>query len=298
MCMGIADLIPGISGGTVAFVLGMYEELLASIQTFNAKTALLLFKGQFTSFFRSVSWKLPLVCLLGIISSFIAFSHLFSLLLHDEVYRVFLYSLFLGLVLGSSVKLCTHISWNRPSVLLLLSGIAIACMLSAGDTTIQLPQSSAFFLDPWLVGAGCIAAVAMLLPGISGSYMLTVLGLYGTALGALVDWIDGIFNFSFNTNAFYILMSLAMGVLGGIIIFSRLIRFFLSRFYERSAAFLIGFMIGSCRALWAFDACVGLGEPFSAVFLAALCCALGGFGAGMLCTPSRIVDKKNTIGIQ
>lgn len=373
MCMGAADIVPGISGGTVAFIIGIYEDLLNSIKTFNIDALKLLFRGKFSAFFQQISWQFLLALVLGVTASFITLAKFFTYLLSHEVYRSYLYSGFLGLVLGS-VVFCTrqlsvwrlrylfpfvfcaiiayqlsgtdlipksnealydipfrqevltnqargkfeeHAALNFDQATNRITGIPKSALLgmvskkylsksdliysheantevAVGDV---IGSATAKLIDPWVVVCGMIAISAMLLPGISGSYLLTVLGMYGPILGALVDLIDGLGHLMFDVGAFRTVFSMLIGIAIGATLFSRVVLFLLSRFPNATLAALIGFMVGALRAVWPFwsyqyqfmplrlsdgPALEGI-EPIlpnfaSAEFFTALVCMVLGFG--------------------
>lgn len=276
MAIGAADVIPGISGGTIAFVMGIYEDLLASIKRF----------------WENLDFILPIVSGMGF--SIFALAGVVQYLLMQEVYRTWLYSLFLGLILASVWFCCRQITrWSSIQPLLLLLGAAIAFSL----TTIKAPKSegyrvivgqkeftnisretlsamvskgiidadtpvhregytysiadlnlsnTSFVLDLWLVICGAIAITAMLLPGVSGSYMFTILGVYPIVIGAVADSIKG------ETYAFTILMSVGIGVVLGAVLFSRAVSWMLRQHHDKTVALLVGFMLGALPVVWPF----------------------------------------------
>lgn len=316
LCMGAADIAPGISGGTVAFIIGVYPELLQSLKSFDGKACKSLLSLHFGAFFRAVNWQFLLVLISGIAVSFLTLAQLFHDILGDEVYRIYLYSGFLGLILASAV-FCARLlsSWKPVYLLIFLIGILIAyfltdvkpvqkegellynvevpltpsvavtnyknqqllnvskdvlsTMLSRGIITketvvedvltlIKKPayevtgSSFGVSLDFMMVLGGAIAISAMLLPGISGSYMLTILGMYGTAIAALADFSSGLKNGVFEIDAFFILASLGIGIVLGAILFSRVVSWALQHFHDGTIAVLTGFMVGALGSVWPF----------------------------------------------
>jgi putative membrane protein len=328
LCIGAADIVPGISGGTVAFIIGIYEDLLKSIATLNGKAFSLLIRAQFKAFFDHVSWKFLLAVIFGIVCSFITLAKFFTFLLNHEVYRSYLYSGFLGLILGSVFYCSKQIStWRVQHFAALFLASMIAFFLSGTDlipqnheplydvplaqtvltekdkaslftkpslnfdqeskTLLAVPKSylagmvskkfllkdslvysradnmsvkasdvistvKTSYIDLWVVVCGAMAISAMLLPGISGSYLLTVLGMYGFILGSLVDFIEGIKNFTFDIDAFRVVFSMVLGIAIGAIAFSRAVMYLLNRFHDLALAALVGFMVGALRAVWPF----------------------------------------------
>jgi len=320
LLVGAADIVPGISGGTVAFIIGIYEELLASIATINLRALKKLIKLDCQGFFAQVAWKFLLCFVLGVSISFLTLAKGFHYLLNNETLRPLLYSAFMGLVVGSTyycAKLMRDFSFR--SLLLLLLGAVLAFTLSGTEIhpkqsqntydvplsvkvasskpltnynaekglLLQVPEShlqvlvsknelreealitncktgkslpvkaamgesDACFLDLWVIICGMLAISAMLLPGISGSYLLNVLGMYGIILGALVDWVEGLKMGSFDFEAFRIVASMCLGIVLGACLFARVINYLFRRFPEATLALLVGFMIGAVRSVWPF----------------------------------------------
>lgn len=285
LCMGTADLIPGISGGTVAFILGFYHPLLESIKSFNWKNLSLFFTGKWGAFFQQVAWRFLLPLLVGIGSAFVLFAHLLHFLLNHPIYHIYLYSTFLGLILASSWFCLTKITkWKQSYFIGLLVGAAVAYILTgtAGHESVQKSYSTPA-LDIWLMGCGALAICALLLPGISGSYLLTLLGAYPIVIAALRDFISGIAHLSFDQSAFFILFSLGIGILLGISLFAVFLSWLMREYHDLSVAVLSGFMIGAMRSLWPFWS-EEKGVPFafmpsfqSFLFLNACLFALMGF---------------------
>jgi putative membrane protein len=239
--MGMADVVPGVSGGTVALVFGIYHRLVGSIQTGSSALGDLLRGdvGGFTSRLRKVEWAFLLSLLGGIGLAVITLAHLIETLLEDRPTEMA--GLFLGLVGGSVV-----IAWNLLRTrdvmrwgILVVVGIAVFVLLGlSGGTTeesvsqIADPAWWAFFV------AGAIAICAMILPGISGSFLLVVMGMYGAVLGAVTD-----------RNIGSVILFMA-GCVVGLAFFSQLLHWALNRHYDTVMAALIGLMLGSTRVLW------------------------------------------------
>lgn len=318
LCMGAADLVPGISGGTIAFILGFYQPLLDNLQTLNWSVFHFLFKGQWRQFFRHIPWRFILTLLAGIICSFVCLSNFFHYILTHEIYRIYLYATFLGLILASfifcirqirvwkrnmivglclgalsaylltdttlipksegeyavpfEIKTQNRVVRNYDSSQHLLTGLSsqtLSVLLAEGllqDTTPVYNQQSALiglvgefiipyhvsFFNGWLVICGALAVCALLLPGISGSYILTLLGVYPIVLEAMVEFVNGLRHASFNFEAFSILWSLGIGIVLGALVFARLLNGLLRHYPNQSLALLSGFMIGAIRSVWPF----------------------------------------------
>jgi putative membrane protein len=256
ICVGGADIVPGISGGTVAFIIGIYEDLLKSIATFNLSAFQLLFTGKFSQFFDKVAWQFLLAVFSGVAVAFLTLAKLFLFLLNHEVYRMWLYASFMGLVAGSVIYCLRQVKeWNFSRIVGMILAACFAYVLT-GAELLQRSESSAlsssWLVDPWIVLCGSLAVSAMLLPGISGSYLLTVLGMYGLILGSLMDWLQSIAQGGFDMAAFKVVFSMSLGIVLGGLLFSRVVLFLLDRFRALTLASLIGFMIGALRAVWPF----------------------------------------------
>lgn len=260
--MGAADIVPGVSGGTVALVLGIYRRLVASIRTgAGALAALLrLDVGAFLDRLRAVEWRFLAPLLVGVASAVIALSHLIESLLEHHPVRMS--ALFFGLVAGSIV-----VAWrligerDRPRLLVLLAVALVTFWLlgySAG--TIVDPPWWAFLLG------GSVAICAMILPGISGSFILLMMGMYAPVLGAV------------NDRQLLALGVLIVGVVVGLGAFSTLLNLLLERYHDTVMAALVGLMAGSLRVLWPWPegtAGTGLASPSGDVLVPLLMAVAG-----------------------
>lgn len=224
LIMGIADLIPGVSGGTVAFICGIYDDLLESIKTL-----------QFQSF-RKIAWPFLLPLIGGIATAILVFSRLFFFLL--KTYPAPLFSFFLGAIAASTIFCFKQAGLNRPRHYIVLVSSVLATFLMVFIPPIAFFTGSFF----GFICAGILGGCVMLLPGVSGSYLLHLLGVYTLALGALSSPVD--------SSSLKILGGIALGVSLGWILFSRIVSFLLVHFRQMTLASLIGFMIGGMHSLW------------------------------------------------
>lgn len=230
--MGMADLVPGVSGGTIAFLFGIYDELLYSIKVITGQFPRLLLKGRFGEAWRVVPFGFLVPLFLGIGLAIFGLVGVFSYLL--EHYPVYLWSLFFGLVLGSSYIVSKRVAgWNIRRFGLLVLGFAATYGL-VGLPTLNGVSPSAFVM----FATGAIAICAMILPGISGSLIMVMLGQYENVINAVAD------------RSFHLLAPFAAGAVVGIAIFSRLLSWLLKNFHSAVIAFLIGVMLGSLRKVW------------------------------------------------
>jgi putative membrane protein len=231
MLMGAADIVPGVSGGTVAFITGIYDRLLASIRAFDLQCVRLVMRADIKMAWEHVDGNFLSALLLGIATSILTLAQLVSWLLHT--YPVQLWAFFFGLVLASAMVLLRQIDrWNTARVLSLVCGVAIALWVAL---------SPIVNLDIGLTGvflSGFIAICAMILPGISGSFILVLLGMYATVLSALKSF-DLLFMTVF-----------AAGAVAGLMVFSRFLHWLLQRAHSATMATLTGFLFGSLVVVW------------------------------------------------
>lgn len=231
MLMGAADIVPGVSGGTMAFITGIYETLLDSIRAVDLDFLQMVLKLDIRGAWAHVNGGFLLALLAGIATSILSLARLISWLL--EHHPVPLWAFFFGLILASALVLLRQVPrWNLPRVLSLLAGIATA-------TTIAL--APVVNLDVGMAGvflSGFLAICAMILPGISGSFILVLLGMYGTVLNALKGLDLGF------------ILVFAVGAASGLLCFSRLLHFLLHRFHAATMALLTGFLFGSLLVVW------------------------------------------------
>lgn len=383
--VGVADLIPGISGGTVAFMLGIYTDLLNSIKTLNGHAIKLLITFRWISFFRQVAWEYVLTIYCGVFISLLAFSGIVLKLLNQAHSHQYLYAAFMGLILAS-IFLCWRriSSFGRREFFAVLLGATLAYLgtgtnipaesdelydvpypLSAlpkpvqslelinydkgrqalvqikgrelaamhsrglvhGDTLVyshrrrqeesvkSLPvqtSHSSFFINPWTVFCGVLGAFAMLLPGISGSYVLLLLGMYPQVIEALTELSKGMAQLFFPLEALTLLGNLALGIVIGYALCSRFVSWLLTHHHDIGIALLTGFMIGSLHVLWPFWEHAYLLNPlksfngielkllnpvvpdlFSASFVISLTAMLTGFF--LVSLAERIASSRNQI---
>lgn len=230
IAMGAADIIPGVSGGTMAFILGIYEDLLNAIKSFDVELLKLLGKLKIQEALNHVPWKFLVTLLLGIGVAILSLAHAVSWLLEHQ--PVYLFALFFGLILASIVAIGATLTWNPPTIGMLIVGTVVAYII-VGLVPLDMPH------DPLTIFfSGMVAITAMILPGISGSFMLLILNQYDYILGAVKE---------LNILA---LIPLGIGMAVGITGFSRVLSWLLKRYHQATVAVLVGFMIGSLRRIW------------------------------------------------
>ncbi|MFA7554086.1 MAG: DUF368 domain-containing protein [Spongiibacteraceae bacterium] len=229
--MGAADVVPGVSGGTVAFITGIYEELLDAIKSINVKAIKLLFAEGVTAAWSHINGNFLLVLMLGIVTSILLLARVISYLL--EAYPLLVWSFFFGLIVASCVHMVKQIKqWQPLTLIALLVGVVMAVAVTELKAVELVPGPAVFF------GAGCIAICAMILPGISGSFILVLLGMYGHVLAAAKDL------------QVTLLLAFVAGCGVGILSFSRVLSWLFTRFHDATLALLTGFLIGSLNLVW------------------------------------------------
>ncbi len=231
MAMGAADIVPGVSGGSIALITGIYQELLESINSFNKATFQLLLKMEWKKFYRAVNGNFLLSLVLGILTSVFTLSKLITYLM--EAHPIPLWSFFCGLILVSAFIILREIKrWHLGVVVSVIAGTLIAWWIT------DLPPTSSPEALWFTFVAGAIAICAMILPGISGSFILLILGKYEQVMQALSE------------RDILTLGVFALGCVVGILSFSRLISWLLRRLFSTTIGLLSGFMIGSINKLW------------------------------------------------
>jgi putative membrane protein len=231
MAMGVAELVPGVSGGTIAFVAGIYEELIASINNVHPSLIGVWRKEGFKAFWEKLNGSFLIVLLVGMLISIFSFSKLISWLLENE--PIPLWSFFFGLVLASVLFVAKAIGkWSPITVFLLLFGAIVAYYVTT------LPPSQNTDSLPYLFFSGALAVCAMILPGISGSFILVLLGSYKTVLDAVDD------------KNFKILITVTLGVIFGLLSFARLLKWMFDHYKNITLAILTGFILGSLNKIW------------------------------------------------
>ena len=181
MAMGAADAVPGVSGGTIAFISGIYEELITSISNVNLSLVKTLWQNGFSAFWKQANGNFISALLTGIIISFVSFMRLAKYLI--EQHPILIWSFFFGLIVASIYFVGKQITkWNTLAILALILGAIIAYYITS------LPSLGANSNPYYLLFAGAIAICAMILPGISGSFILVILGAYKTLSDAFHDW--------------------------------------------------------------------------------------------------------------
>lgn len=312
MVMGVADLIPGVSGGTIAFIFGLHPDLLKGLKTLRLSSV---------KHPKRVSWLLLTGIGFGMITSIALGSHAIYHLLNHNIYQSLLRALFMGLIIGSIFFCLKQVPrWSTPRAFAMILGIFVACSISFfcnRYTTeplydvpleIQAPanvlneasnydhqnkllknvnwanlkslyQDEFIDSDTWIFShdynrflqvescletktnrsfhlkmglCGALSIGAMILPGISGNQIMQMMGCYEPIIEAITVWTGGVFKGSIINPSFWILASLAAGILLGTALFSRVLIYFYQKYFAITLCTLIGFMMGSLTNLWPF----------------------------------------------
>lgn len=238
-CMGAADVIPGVSGGTIAFITGIYDEFVGSIARIDTEAVRLLMKGKIRDFWTHINGWFLLSVVAGIGVSVVSLAGLMQMLLSD--YPIQTWAFFFGLIVASSIFILRGISgWKAREVLLVIFGVilgAVVCTLSPTQTPDAL----------WFIFlSGAIAICAMILPGISGSFILLILGKYQYIMGCISGLVAGQ-DFGHNL---LILCVFGIGAVTGILGFSKFLHWLLARWNKETLIVLAGFIIGSLVKVW------------------------------------------------
>tara|TARA_R110002167_G_scaffold78913_4_gene218083 strand:- start:1884 stop:2813 length:930 start_codon:yes stop_codon:yes gene_type:complete len=231
VAMGAADAIPGVSGGTVAFISGIYEELLDSIRRITPQAFMLLLRKGPLLFWEHINGTFLLVLLSGVLLSLASVARLAIYLLAQ--YPTLLWAFFFGLIVSSSIWMLGQIKrWNLRLLLTLWLGASFSYLI-----TVMTPVEAD--LTAWVVfGAGSLAICAMILPGISGSFILLLLGLYGPIMGAIKAF------------DLQILGLFLAGCTLGLLSFSHLLAWMFRHYHDLTLALLTGVMLGSLNKVW------------------------------------------------
>lgn len=230
--MGCADLVPGVSGGTIALITHIYERVIAAITHIDIDAAKLLLRGRVREAWQHIDGSFLLLLFVGILTAIFTLANSIDWLLQNQPLLV--WSFFSGLILASAIYLLSQLGVSKafPQLGFTLLGMIVVVSLGYVLPDLGSPGLLAVF------GAGFIAISAMLLPGISGSFILLLLGLYEPTLAAVR-----------NLDMMY-LVSFAFGAGCGFIVFSRIIEWMLKHYHRQTLMFLVGLLVGSLSATW------------------------------------------------
>jgi len=231
--MGIAEIIPGVSGGTIAFITGIYEELIDSIKSINTNTLKLLLTFKFSSFWREINGTFLITLIFGMLTSILIFSRFIVYLLDDHPFKI--WGFFFGLIIASGILIFYQIQRLSSTVLFSF----LLGLMTSSYIALQAPSNTPN-TNFYIFMSGAIAISAMILPGISGSFILVFLSKYEFILKALN---------SFDTAVISIFLA---GCTVGLVTFSRVFSYLFKKYNDVVISVLIGFLGGSLFKIWPF----------------------------------------------
>lgn len=231
MAMGAADVVPGVSGGTIAFISGIYEELITSINNIDLSLIKILRTDGIKAAWNKVNGNFLAALFLGIFISVLSLAKFLSWLLENE--PILLWSFFFGLVVASIFMVGKEITkWTMGKIVVLILGAALAFFIT------ELPVSDNTDSLPYLFLSGALAICAMILPGISGAFILVLLGSYKTVLDAVHE------------RDIKIILTVGVGAIFGLLSFARLLKWMFNHYKNITLALLTGFILGSLNKIW------------------------------------------------
>ena len=232
MAMGAADVVPGVSGGTIAFISGIYEELLGSISNINLKLLKTLKEKGIKAVWKQANGNFLASLLIGVFISIVSLAKIISWLLTNH--PILVWSFFFGLVLASVIYIAKQVTqWNVLSGVLLILGAVVAYYITTLNPLVSEHSSMSFMFL-----AGAIAICAMILPGISGSFILVLLGAYKPVLAAV------------NNRDLTTIAVVGVGAIIGLLSFSRVLKYLFANYKNYTLVVLTGFIVGSLNKIW------------------------------------------------
>lgn len=243
--MGAADVVPGVSGGTIAFISGIYEELIESIDKVSLNVFKVWKQSGFKTAWNSINGSFLLALFSGITISILSLAKLIEWLLHNE--PVLLWSFFFGLVLASILYIGKQIKhWSPIIIIAILITSCLSYFITLAETFAS-PDSPLYLLF-----CGFIAIIAMILPGVSGAFILLILGVYQTAIDTINNLMEGVTtgNMELLKDAAIKFLLLATGSLIGLKAFSKVLNWMFKHKKNLTLSILTGFMIGSLNKIW------------------------------------------------
>jgi len=257
IAMGGADVIPGVSGGTIAFITGIYERFIGALKNIDDQAIKLLFKGRIKSLIERIDGYFLLTLLIGMLTAVLSVAQLLKFLLENE--PVFIWSFFFGLIVASAWVVSQHINrWNYLLALFLIMGALVAYFIT-NTNIIETPNTPIYIFF-----AGMVSIVAMILPGISGSFILVILGKYNIIISSMSsisnfikagvpaifsgNWVA--FQSAFGDVKILIIASFYIGAIVGLVTFSKVLSWLFYKFHDLTVAVLTGFLIGSLNKVW------------------------------------------------
>ncbi len=231
IAMGSADIVPGVSGGTMAFILGVYEDLINGIKSFDLEVIKLGLQLKIKQVMDRVPWQFLMALALGIFTAVLSLSRILTTILDND--PEYLFAFFFGLVLASIIAIGAKIDQWTPYVTgaLIIGAVVALFIVTRTPSKVEANPVNLFF-------SGMLAIVAMILPGISGSFILLILGQYDNVLNAVKDF------------DMVSIMAVGIGCVIGLALFARVLSWLLENYHRVVIALLVGFMIGSLWKIW------------------------------------------------
>src|SRR5690606_24445204 len=245
LAMGAADVVPGVSGGTIAFISGIYKELIDSINNVNFSVLKTLKTSGFKAAWKQINGNFLFALVLGIAISILTFAKIITYSL--EHYPILVWSFFFGLVIASIAFIWKDIDkWELRTIAFLIFGSVVSYFVTIMEPTSSPDSYLYLFLS------GFVAIIAMILPGISGAFILLLMGSYETVIGTINQFRDGLFNLDWDVlqQALLKLLTFAIGAVIGLKLFSKVLHWMFENHKNSTLALLIGFMIGSLNKIW------------------------------------------------
>jgi putative membrane protein len=237
--MGAANVIPGVSGGTVAFITGIYERLINALKSFDTEAIKLFFKGQFKALLKHVDFGFLLTLGLGIIVSVFTLAKVLDI--GFKQYPIYVSALFFGLILASIPSVGRMVKqWSSGAIISLVIGLVIALSMTFA------PAASESTNLIYLMLCGVVAMCSMIVPGVSGSFVLLLMGNYQLIM---IDTVNSLRQGNFDT-ALPILVPVAIGAVLGLIVLSRFLSWLFKRHHDNAVAMITGFVAGSLAIIW------------------------------------------------
>jgi putative membrane protein len=231
LAMGAADVVPGVSGGTIAFITGIYQELLDSLSRIGPHTLKILIREGFAAAWQQINGNFLLALFSGILLSIFSLAKLIGFFLHT--YPIVIWAFFFGLILASALPVLRGVpKWSWPALLCFIAGVLTAVLIS------ELRPGELVATPLTLFLSGALAVCAMILPGISGAFILLLIGIYPKVLAAVHEL--QLLN----------LICFAAGAVTGLLLFSRLLSWLMRTYVGPSLAFLAGILLGSLKIVW------------------------------------------------
>ena len=255
VAMGAANVIPGVSGGTIALITNIYEELIDSLKSFNLNALKLILKGQFKTLHSQLNLNFLMPIILGIVLSILSLAKLFDYLLVE--YPAHTWAYFFGLVLASVYYVGLKVkNWNLKIIVTLIIGALVALTISFASPS--LTENTSYF---YIFICGLIGICGMILPGLSGSYILMLMGNYHLLMVKSINsfsefaqaLISGNLSAFFSSSEFDLLIYFLIFLIGsviGLVAFSNIISLIIKKYHDETLALLTGFVFGSLSIIW------------------------------------------------